>query len=298
MTNEESILKEKKYIPTKPNPTLEKKSKKYGKKVAKAFKPAELTENIVFLEDTKLKIEELKAKQESLTGEELEKNKKAIESYQSGWGDYFFSFHLNSPLKKLNWKDGRFESKEILWKVMWTGILDFPVEHPFIFGRVANRVRHKGGSYLFASIADIIDPFLELIREYLTRYPEFKPRDIIDHLPFVELLNKSLLLGLLRERMKYALHLKNNKQLTNIEFIDKMNQDRKLVNQLKKNKPYGTIETSNGIEKHFMMSDVDINTICIPYDDFSIIHMFEIPDYLLSTKMLPVMKNLVDYLSS
>lgn len=213
------------------------------------------------------KLEYLKFEKNEKEIKKIEKRIKSLQNYTNSYVKVVFEF--NKKLKKFICMSGGIQTSDgFSPRYTWTGVLDFPITSSILFGRVCKSPRHGGGKYYFAPCEKLkfeIADFLEQLEE---ETPELFPYKIIESNMFMELLGGSKFVKEVMDLLKQMPRIIKSSEETT-PLVDALNQDKELINAMKKIPHFGTIET--GYSK--FASEIDVSTLFIPYKEVTYFHI-------------------------
>ncbi|MBA7566296.1 hypothetical protein ES708_07987 [subsurface metagenome] len=154
----------------------------------------------------------------------------------------------------------------------WSGVLDFPIANSFLFGRVSKSRKHGGGDYCFAPCENLkSDINFEQLEE---KAPNLFPNKIIEFNPFIELMGTFKFTKEAKDLLKQMPSIIKSSEKTT-PLVDALNQQKELINVLKKIAHFGTTEWYNIQSGRLVrfMSEVDVSTVFIPYKEVTYFHI-------------------------
>ncbi|MFW9987863.1 MAG: hypothetical protein ACFFC3_04345, partial [Candidatus Odinarchaeota archaeon] len=269
--------------------------------VQKALKPSEIIKSEVFGLDLGPRINK---RTKDLEGESKSIQKiilRDIEKMKVNDSDIKVILDFDTQLKKIVYCNGFYYINEygakMLRKSVWMAVLNFPIATPFIFGRVTRKLKPGGGTFFFARFDRIMPGIIDILGDFKKDNGSIDVGTLIGLDTVLKIFSNANNLDALREEMTNALWLIEKKELTNIEFIDKLNQDKKLISILKKNPHYGTITLKQGSVITKFKSYIDITMIAFPYENSTIIHVLESGEKDTS-KAVEALHYLINYLTN
>ncbi|MFX0101636.1 MAG: hypothetical protein ACFFCS_18850 [Candidatus Hodarchaeota archaeon] len=241
-------------------------------------------------------IAEIEASKEGKTGKELKKLNKKIKDTNEYVDNYVkIVFHFEEGIRTLVLtSDVKNTRKFYVPRRTWTGVLDFPISTPFIFGRACKKARHGGGTYCFApfhpgALKVVMDVFSQKFEKVFEKYFPFEIVEggkIIEFLEIIRFTPESI------DQMRTMFQLMQSKEQSGIPLIDTLNSDVDLVKAIKKIPHFGNSEWL----KTLYQSEVDVSTVFFPYKETTI---FQIDNFVYTTKdSCKALKLLVNTLKS
>lgn len=234
-------------------------------------------------------VEELEQSKEGKTPKEIKKIDKKIKQVigQAADNDKFI-FDFDEILKRLVITGGQIPTNGLFGRATydrWTALLDLSVFDSFIFGRVCNKPKHGSGTYCFAPI-NFPTSKLEMIineRSQLVGSDEAL-LNLIQSDRLIKILDDIRYTKQALDQLRTMRLLIKDKELTGIEFIDNLNQNKNLVKKMKSVGHFGAAQY--GITKH--VSDIDVSTVCLPIKGATFVQLvnFEIYGHKKSLKGL------------
>jgi hypothetical protein len=200
----------------------------------------------------------------------IDKEIKFIQSYVNEFVKVIFEFERNPRI--LVCIKEKFETSKTLNtpRYIYSGVLDFPITNPFLFGRVANSPKHGGGNYYFASLENFSKEIIHNIEELEKKVPDLFPFEVIEANIFLEYLGSLKFIREFMDQLKKVSKLKNSSS----NLVNTLNQQNDLIKNLKKITHLGTAEWMNYAAKVVkFVSEVDISTIFIPYKNVTYFHI-------------------------
>ncbi len=229
------------------------------------IKGLNFNEEIVKLEFQKFEKNEKEIKK-------IDKKIKSIQNYVRDFVKVVFEFDKNP--KKLICKSDIMETSKSLFipRYTWSGVLDFPIANSFLFGRVSKSRKHGGGDYCFAPCENLkSDINFEQLEE---KAPNLFPNKIIEFNPFIELMGTFKFTKEAKDLLKQMPSIIKSSEKTT-PLVDALNQQKELINVLKKIAHFGTTEWYNIQSGRLVrfMSEVDVSTVFIPYKEVTYFHI-------------------------
>ena len=158
-------------------------------------------------------------------------------------------------------------------RYIWSGVLDFPVASPFLFGRVTKSSKHGGGEYRFAQCEDVTLEIIDTLEQLEEKAPDLFPYKIIESNPFLDLLGSFKFVKKVKNQLKYISEVTET-ILTTTQLADTLNKQKELIKFLKKIAHFGTTDWINNSARTVRFaSEVDVSTIFIPYKGVTYFHV-------------------------
>jgi len=220
-----------------------------------------------------------------------------------------FEFKEN-PKKLVCTNDSAFLTRTF-WipRYTWSGVLDFSITGPFLFGRVAKTEKFGGGKFCFAPFNNHKIEFTNFLEQLEEKAPELFPYDVIESyifIKFIEVFKMSYKAKNLLEKMrgiiesdywqvreKYLRRAKTIELPSEQTLVEKLNLQNDLRKSLKKIPHLGHVVHMNIRIK----SKIDVSTLFIPYKDFTYFHI-EHYEWSPKKKHFRVIKNLIQLLET
>ena len=195
----------------------------------------------------------------------IDKKIKLLRNYIGDFVKVIFDFEKNP--KKLICLSEKLETNKSfpIPRYIYCGVLDFPVECSFLFGRVAKSIKHGGGNYYFAPLGKQEINFIDNLNKMEEKAPYLFPYDVIEFNPFIDAFGNFKF----TEQVRNLLNYPNSSSLTNA-----LNHEKDLIKSLKNIAHFGTTESIGyAANRVIFVSEVDVSTIFIPYKDVTYFHV-------------------------
>ncbi|MFX1273851.1 MAG: hypothetical protein ACFFBP_20835 [Promethearchaeota archaeon] len=237
-------------------------------------------------------IEELEGLKADKSKKELKKINKEINHIRAIYEDKIkIVFNNNGNILKLIYRNIRIPLK-ISYGIVstWTGVLNFRIPIPFIYGRACSWERHKGGDYFFAPLLERENSLEILINKIVEKLPDSSLKDIIEMNFIIDMLLKYCLSVETTSQLGSCRETLNAYGILDQPFVNNLNDNKKLRQAMKGILHFGAVDM--GIFK--FKSKNDVSTIFYPYKDLTV---FQVSNYLSDfKKTCTAIKNLVNYL--
>ncbi len=234
------------------------------KSIMKGFNLENIPECDIQGLDIKSMEHEFEESKETKTPKELKDMEKLLKFRKSYYGNMVKVLFRLNDVKKLCYNNEKIQTNKYYVDVhLWTGVFDFSIPSPFIFGRACKRRRHGGGHYFFYPLNLTNFPILDLTNKIKEKFPELFPYDIVGIPIFIDLLKNGKLSKHVSDQLKNAYKNQSYKEMTNDPLVNQLNLDKKLINQLILLPHFGN--TEEGITKY--VSDVDVSILFFPFEN-------------------------------
>lgn len=203
----------------------------------------------------------------------IDKEIKFTKNYVRDYVKVIFEFE-NNPKKLICMSDKLNMKKAFpIPRYMYCGVLDFPVECSFLYGRVAKSSKHGGGVYQFAPLVQKKINFIENLEKLEEKAPYLFPYNVVESNPFIDIFGSYKLLEEVRDQLKQVLKVENS-DLNPPTLINALNHEKDLIKSLKSIAHFGTTEwIGSSANRVRFVSQVDVSTIFIPYKDVTYFHI-------------------------
>jgi hypothetical protein len=210
------------------------------------------------------KLEYQKLKKDEKEIRKIEKEIKLTQNYASNFIKVIFDF--DKALKILMYSTDIMKTKKFFLPLrIWSGVLDYPITGPIIFGRVCKKERHKGGKYYFAPLKTLKHELFDRFERLEEKVPEFFPYGIIEPDLFQDLMKYFKYSPETRKDLKQRVRAEDRTKL----LVFKLNEQKELIKKMTKIPHFGATEYM--LTK--FVSEIDVSTICFPYKDFTYFHI-------------------------
>ena len=213
------------------------------------------------------KLEYLKFEKNEKGIKKIEKRIKSLQDYANGYVKVVFEFNKN--LKKLICMSDSIQTSEgFSPHYIWSGVLDFPITSSILFGRVCKSSKHGGGKYYFAPFEKLKFKIADLLEQLEEKVPKLFPYKIVESNKFIELLESFKKVKEVKDLLKQMPRIIKSSEKTT-PLVDALNQNKELINAMKKIPHFGTIEM---VYTKFA-SEIDVSTLFIPYKEVTYFHI-------------------------
>lgn len=252
-----------------------KKQKKLAQKVIDEIPKSlglETTSCITLGLNPEMLIEELQQKYRGTNKQQKKSIEKQIKTVKANVDNcVMVNFSFDDVLKKLNFLRVTDPQKKVPgFYCIWTGLMDFVIKTPFIFGRVSKEPRHGGGTYCFAPISHKLEIEFEKQSDPPVSAQQFLIR-LTQNYNFIRYLESLRNHPHSAEQMAklLLLILSHHIQQTGNALIDTLNRNNDLVNIMKSIVHLGTYKFG---QRRFA-TQFDISALCILHKNTTILQL-------------------------
>lgn len=203
-----------------------------------------------------------------------------------------FEFNEN-PKKLICMNDSAFITKTF-WipRYTWSGVLDFSIASPFLFGRVSKTETHGGGKFYFAPFNNQKIEFFNFLEQLEEKTPDLFPYDVIESKIFIKLIEDFKMANKAKNLLKKMRGIIESGGKTTT-LVDKLNLQNDIRKSMRKIPHFGCVIHMNTR----IASEIDVSTLFVPYKDFTYFHI-EHYEYSPKKKHYRVIKNLIQLLEA